>query len=115
MRAVLLIILVMLLIALIGRAEEKIYTVTAYCACKRCTGPWSGGPTASGKMPVEGVTVAGPRWIPFGTKIEIAGVGRRVVQDRLAKRFDSRIDIYFSSHEVAKKFGIKRLRVTFID
>jgi 3D (Asp-Asp-Asp) domain-containing protein len=29
------------------------------------------------------------------------------VQDRLAKRYDSRFDIYFESHEKAKQFGIK--------
>lgn len=56
-------------------ATNNTFTVTAYCACVKCCGQWSGGPTASGKMPVEGVTVAGPRKFKFGTRIRIAGVG----------------------------------------
>lgn len=100
-----------LLVACATHAGAKVYTVTGYCACKRCTGQWSGGPTASGKMPVEGVTVAGPRRIPFGTKIEIAGVGFRVIEDRLAKRYDNRFDIFFKSHQDALNFGIRRLKV----
>jgi 3D (Asp-Asp-Asp) domain-containing protein len=30
-----------------------------------------------------------------------------IVQDRLAKRYDSRFDIYFNKHSDAKKFGIR--------
>jgi len=86
---------------------------TAYCACTICCGPKADGITASGAKPVQGVTVAASRSIPFGTVIEIEGVGRRVVQDRMHKKFDgTRMDIYFSSHKAAKHFGIKRLKVT---
>lgn len=86
------------------------YTVTAYCGCGKCCGK-AGQPTASGKMPQAGVTIAAPRAIPFGTKLNIQGVGTRVVQDRLAKRFDDRIDVYFASHAEAKRFGIRKLEV----
>lgn len=93
-----------------GCATES-YTVTAYCACKKCCGRWSGGPTASGKMPVAGVTCAGPRSVPFGTRVHIEGVGVRVVQDRLARKYDKRFDVFFSSHAEALKFGKRRLKV----
>lgn len=97
-----------------GCATES-YTVTAYCACKKCCGRWSGGPTASGVMPVAGVTCAGPRSIPFGTRVRIEGVGERVVQDRLAKRFDNRFDVFFGSdeqaHGKALRFGKRKLKV----
>jgi 3D (Asp-Asp-Asp) domain-containing protein len=46
--------------------------------------------------------------------VEIEGVGRRIVEDRTAKRFDGRWDVYFSSHQKAKEFGKKRLRVKII-
>ena len=79
--------------------------VTAYCACKLCCGPHAGGLTASGVKPVEGITCAASRSIPFGTRIYIEGVGYRTVQDRLAKRYDNRIDIFFKRHEDALRFG----------
>jgi hypothetical protein len=51
------------------------YTVTAYCTCKICCGKWyiQGGKqkTASGAIPIEGITIAASRRIPFGTKLYI--------------------------------------------
>jgi len=91
--------------------QAELYTVTAYCPCKVCCGKWSGGPTASGKMPKPGITVAGPRSIPFGTRVWIEGVGVRVVQDRLARKYDGRFDLYFSSHADALRFGKRSLKV----
>jgi len=95
-------------------AGTELYTVTAYCPCSKCCGRWSGGPTASGKMPVAGVTVAGPRSIPFGTRVWIEGVGERVVQDRLARKYDGRFDVYFSSHAEALRFGNRTLKVRIL-
>ena len=86
---------------------------TAYCACTICCGPKADGITASGAKPVQGVTVAASRSIPFGTRIHIEGVGWRTVQDRMAKKYDkTRCDVYFDSHKKAREFGIKRLKVT---
>lgn len=91
------------------------YTVTAYCTCEKCCGKWHvpGGKqkTASGAKPIEGVTIAASRKIPFGTKLHIEGVGIRTVQDRLASRYDNRIDVFFEDHERAKQFGKKVLTV----
>ena len=94
-----------------GQATAESYTVTAYCPCKVCCGQWAGGPTASGKMPVAGITVAGPRSIPFGTRVWIEGVGERVVQDRLARKYDGRFDVFFASHKEALRFGKRQLKV----
>lgn len=99
------------LFVLTANAGEKKYVVTAYCACKVCCGENAFGYTASGKKPKEGVTVAGPRSMPFGTVLHIEGIGKRVVQDRLHQRYDSRIDIYMSDHQKAKRFGKKVLTV----
>lgn len=93
-------------------AEPAVRTITAYCACKKCCGEGAKGITASGRLPVEGHTVAASRSIPLGTRINIEGLGWRVVEDRLAKRFDGRVDVYFASHAAAKKFGIKKLKIT---
>ena len=85
-----------------------------YCACRKCCGKWADGFTASGAKATEGVTCAASRNIPFGTKLNIEGVGVRVVQDRLAPKYDGRIDIFFNSHKDALKFGKKRLKVKIL-
>jgi 3D (Asp-Asp-Asp) domain-containing protein len=99
---------------MLEESTVELYTVTAYCPCKVCCGKWSGGPTASGKMPKPGITVAGPRSIPFGTRVLIEGVGERVVQDRLARKYDGRFDLYFSSHKEALRFGKRTLQVRIL-
>ena len=87
-------------------------TLTAYCSCKLCCGPNAKGITANGQRPKEGITCAGSRRLPFGSIISYSTDNgkfeHRTVQDRLAKRFDSRFDIYFESHEKARQFGIKK-------
>lgn len=91
------------------------FEVTAYCACEKCCGKWSKyQKTASGATPKEGVTCAAPRRLPFGTVLQIQGVGRRVVQDRLAPRFDHRIDVFFQSHQKALEFGRRKLEVIIV-
>ena len=81
-------------------------TITAYCACKLCCGPNAKGITANGQRPIQGITIAASRTLPFGTTVIIGDKTFRV-QDRLAKRYDNRFDIYFTKHSDAKKFGIK--------
>ena len=101
-----------LLIILAGCATASAATVTAYCACTKCCGVMGGtGITASGKPARQGVTVAASRKIPMGTRLRIEGVGVRVVQDRLAPRYDDRVDVFFTRHEDAVRFGKKTLAV----
>ena len=87
--------------------------ITAYCCCTLCCGSKATGLAANGKKPIEGITCAGPRSIPLGTKIYIQDIGYRTVTDRTAKQFDGRIDIFFNSHNTAKQFGIKRKVVKY--
>ena len=85
--------------------------ITAYCACTNCCGAHATGLTAAGRPPVQGITIAGPRAFPLGTKVSIAGHSY-IVQDRTAKRFDGRWDIYFASHKEALKFGKQTNNIT---
>ena len=104
--------LALLIILLAGCATASAATVTAYCACTKCCGVMGGtGITASGKQARQGVTVAASRSIPMGTRLRIEGVGVRVVQDRLAPRYDDRVDVFFTRHEDAVRFGKKALAV----
>ena len=88
-------------------------TVTAYCSCKLCCGPNAKGITANGQKPSPTHTIAASRTIPFNSLAIIRGK-QYVVEDRLAKRFDDRIDIFFASHKEALQFGKQTLKVTII-
>jgi 3D (Asp-Asp-Asp) domain-containing protein len=79
--------------------------VTAYIA--------TGHPTASGKMPISGHTIALPRQFPLGSKVEINGhwfVG----EDRTARRFDGRFDIFMASRDAAIQWGKQTIQVKVI-
>ena len=104
----------LLALALAVTAVAEVRTVTAYCACAKCCGAWASKKpqTASGTTPKQGRTVAAPRSVAFGSKVTIAGLGTFVAEDRLAKKFDGRYDVFFADHEAAKRFGIRRLNVT---
>lgn len=93
--------------------ENGIYTITAYCPCVKCCGK-TNGITASGVKAVEGVTVAMPKSIPFGTRIHIDGVGERIVQDRGGAIKGNKIDLYFDSHEEALQFGRQKRKVNIL-
>ena len=83
--------------------------ITAYCLCHACCGSsWT--ENASGSKPVAGVSIAAPRWVPFGTIVDIhlaSGVYRRKVDDRTARRWDGRWDVLVGSHRHAKHWGVK--------
>jgi 3D (Asp-Asp-Asp) domain-containing protein len=92
------------------------YRVTAYCACEKCCGEWAlNRPNgivygAAGVELKAGVSCASP--LPFGTVVEIEGLGEYIVQDRIAqwvvdKYGENLIDIYFDDHEAAKEFGLQ--------
>jgi 3D (Asp-Asp-Asp) domain-containing protein len=106
---------IILLFASVARAEE--WKVTAYCACPKCCGKYSDGVFASGKkVYVGGVAV---NWLKFGTKITIDGK-EYTVEDRGAKSiFGTKdkpikaVDIYFESHNEARKFGVQYLEVKY--
>lgn len=87
--------------------------ITAYCACKVCCGPNAKGINATGNKPIENHSIAASRSISFGSKIRIGGK-EYTVDDRLAKRYDGRFDIYMRDHREAKKFGIRTNKVIII-
>jgi len=56
--------------------------------------------------------------LPFGTMVFIPGFGERIVQDRTAKRFGHRIDVYVGSspgaHKRALRLGKRNLEVRIL-
>lgn len=90
--------------------------VMAYCACEICCGKWAKNRPdgivygASGEELVAGVSCASP--LPFGTVLEIDGVGTYIVQDRLPAWVvdnygENLVDIYLDDHQAALEFGIQ--------
>src|SRR5688572_29613934 len=91
--------------------------VTAYCPCVKCCGKQARGLTASGN-PVSynggRFVAADTRLLPFGTKLRIDGYHDGAVVeviDRGGAIKGNKIDVYFSSHEKARKWGRQRLPV----
>jgi 3D (Asp-Asp-Asp) domain-containing protein len=76
--------------------------ITAYCVGTIC---------ANGRAPVAGLTVAAPRSIPLGTRVQIEGHWYRV-DDRTNKRFDGRWDIYMTSKAKCLQYGKQYHNVT---
>ena len=87
-------------------------TITAYCHCTHCCSKAT-GLNAAGKSPIQGLSIAAPRSIPLGSHIHI-GTRRYIADDRLAKRYTNRFDIYFAQHTEALRFGIRTNTVTII-
>lgn len=90
--------------------------VTAYCPCIKCCGRWADGMTASGK-PVTangGRFVAADRTLPFGTLVIVPGYadGKPVpVLDRGGAIHGDRLDVFFPTHQQARRWGVRWLDV----
>lgn len=98
------------------------YKLTAYCSCQKCCGKYAlnrptdeyGNPivyTASGAIAQVGVTIAvDPRIIPYGSSVKING-HIYIAQDTGGAIKGNRIDVYFSNHQEALKFGVQYAEV----
>lgn len=99
--------------------SAKTFEVTAYTSGEESTGKTPGdesyGVTASGTTVTEGRTVACPSSIPFGTTVDIEGVGERVCEDRGGAITEGRIDVYMSDLGKALEFGRQSLEVRILN
>jgi 3D (Asp-Asp-Asp) domain-containing protein len=95
----------------IGR--EVTVTATAYCNCAKCCGSNANGKTANGSIPQQYHTIAASSEYAFGTKVYIpdfkdkSNGGVFEVEDRGGAVNGNKIDIYFSTHEEASRFGTR--------
>lgn len=99
--------------------SEKIMEITAYTAGYESTQKKKGdsgyGITASGKHVQSGVTLACPPSMPFGTKVEIEGIGTRVCHDRGGAITEGKLDLYVESVSEARNFGRQKLKVKVLN
>ena len=81
------------------------YILTAYCPCMKCCGK-TNGITATGTQATQGRTIAvDPNVIPYGTEVVIEGMGTYIAEDCGGAVKGNKIDVFFSTHEEAVKFG----------
>ena len=86
--------------------EWELFTITAYCGCEKCCDK-TDRITATDTHAIEGVTIAvDPTVIPYGSLVDIEGLGTYIVEDCGGTIKGNMIDIYFDSHEAALKFGV---------
>lgn len=115
---------------------ERVIQTTGYCKCGKCcgwkrnwllrpvytSGPSKGkrkvvGMTASGTMAEPGTIAADISLYPFGTIMYIDGYGYGRVEDTGGAIKGQHIDLYFTSHLRASKWGVqnKKVKVWLID
>lgn len=100
------------------------YRITAFCSCEICCGEWANNRPngivygASGNELIPGVACASS--LPFGTVLEVEGVGQFIVEDRMAQwvieKYDGEVvDIYFNDHDAACEFGLQYHNVYIVE
>ena len=90
-------------------------TVTAYSSTADQTDS-SPFITANGKRVGEGTIAC--NFLPFGTKVKFPDLyGNQVfsVEDRMARKNNHKIDIWFSSRTEAQQFGVQNLKVEILN
>lgn len=112
--------------------DPSLVKVTGYCNCGKCCswkrnwfglgepvydyGPMKGKPkkigiTASGKKAKHGTIAADPKVFPFGTHLAVPGYGVGTVEDIGGAIKARHIDVWFPTHEAARKWGVRWLKV----
>ena len=103
----------------------EIFEVTAYTLreeeCGKAPDHPEYGITASGKYVTAWQTIAGPKSLPFGTKVYIPffkdkpNGGWFIVEDRGGAIVEGHLDVYIPNKEEALKFGRKVLEVHILE
>jgi 3D (Asp-Asp-Asp) domain-containing protein len=93
--------------------------VTAYCPCEICCGPLAAGITASGRTVAadNGRFVAADPVLAFGTRLVVPGYNGGLavrVLDRGGAIRGRSLDVYFNSHERARRWGVRYLPVAIL-
>ncbi len=94
--------------------KKFIINASAYTAAADECGK-SDGITASGLLVKENETVACPSYLPFGTKLQIAGLGTYICEDRGGAIKGNHIDIYMKTKSQAFAFGRQRLLAEIVN
>lgn len=86
-------------------------TVTAYCPCESCCGPWADGLTASGVPAGPGVAAVDPAVIPLGSTVVIDGQKYLAADTGVT---GNHVDVCRAAHREAAAFGVQTAEVWVI-
>lgn len=112
------------------RWQTLLMTVTGYCPCGECcnwrrtwygraviaSGPHAGerkavGITASGQRAGRGTIAADPDVLPMRTQVYVPGYGYGTVLDTGGAIQGRHIDLFFSTHQKAREWGVRKVYV----
>lgn len=100
----------------VEQPPRVVYKIKAYCPKSCCCGRFADGITASGyRIQLGDKLVAAPRFIPFGTMVDIPGYGEASVEDRGRLIMSNSLEVYFDTHQEALDWGVKYLAVRFYE
>lgn len=92
------------------KVEHRVMRITAYTSHDK--GMNGQGITASCEPVVEGITIAAPPDIPFGSQIYIPSLDKTyIVTDRGGAIKGNRLDLYMMKRSDALEFGVQDLEV----
>jgi 3D (Asp-Asp-Asp) domain-containing protein len=97
-----------------GQTYEISSYTSGYESTQKHVGEPGYGITASGTKATEGVTIACPRDLPFGTEVDIEGIGVRTCEDTGGAIIGRHIDLYVSDVRRALDFGVQERKVKII-
>ena len=111
----------LLSIIFVNSLQAEVFTVTAYCSCKKCcdkdpSNKWY-GITASGRKARWGTVAVDRRLIKLGSRLRIEGFPKTVFRaDDVGGAIKGKhIDLWFPSHRKALEFGRQKLVVELVN
>jgi 3D (Asp-Asp-Asp) domain-containing protein len=116
---VFLVVMIMFLasLLLVNNLRAEVFKATAYCSCKRCcdkdpSDKWY-GITATGKKARWGTVAVDKRVIKLGSTLKIKGFPNTIfrAEDVGGAIKGKHIDVWFSSHREALKFGVRNINI----
>ena len=84
---------------------------TAYCPCEKCCGIYSDGVTATGADAFTKGIAVDPKVIPLGTIVEVPDYGKVYADDVGGEIKGGRIDVRFKTHQEAREYGRRTVRI----
>lgn len=117
-------------------SDPTLVLTTGYCNCGTCCGwertnegtgdpvynygPMKGQPkkvgyTATGKKAAHGTLAADTRHFKFGTRLDVPGYGIGTVEDVGGAIKGRHLDLWFPTHDEARRWGRRWLKVTLVE
>lgn len=100
-------------IASVEEPEWETWELTAYTDAPEENGGWT--VTSQGTDFIDNYTLACPRELPYGTKIEIEGLGVRSCEDIGGNIKGKRIDVFIRDADEMQRFGRQERNVRILN